>query len=174
MVLEHTNKFESQPPIVNQEGSHSTSFSSSTLGVVRRLNQSSDLAPGTVPTAQIGEKGVFFCCAPVKDAKETPEQRMDQKIKDCFGADVFDHLKDWDWLIENRKKLEDGIKKVDKQDAGEMLSRLEKLSTVDGQSLIYQSLVDGPTRGTLIPKRHDIYLRRGRFHSDDKIGQLYH
>jgi hypothetical protein len=146
---------------------------------VQRLNQSGDLTNGVVPSARIGENEVSFCSAPVKDstsAKDstaTPEQRMDQKIKDSFGADVFDHLKDWDWLIANRKKLEDGFKKVDGQDAWDLAWRIRDLSVVDGKPLIYLSKVDGPTRGDLIPKRHDIKLRR-EFWSDNYIGQVYH
>lgn len=108
-----------------------------------------------------------------KEPTETPEQRIDQKIKDRFGKEVYDHLKDWDWLIENRKKLEDGFKKASNQDAWDMAWRMNELSSVDGKPLIYLSKVEGPTKGNLIPKRHDIYLRRGSLRSDDYIGQLY-
>jgi hypothetical protein len=111
---------------------------------------------------------------PAKESTETPEQRVDQKIKDSFGADVLDHLKDWDWLIDNRKKLEDGFKKATGQDAWDMAQRMKELSKVDGRSLIYLSKVDGPTHGTLIPKRYDVYLRRGSFRSDNEIGHVYH
>jgi hypothetical protein len=110
----------------------------------------------------------------VKASTETPEQSLDQKIKDRFGAEVFDHLKDWDWLIENRKKLEDGFKKADNEDAWAMAQRMKQLSMVDGKPLIYLSKHDGPTHGSWIPKRYDIYLRRGTFRSDNYIGQLYH
>jgi hypothetical protein len=107
-----------------------------------------------------------------KDSKETPEQRTDQKIKDSFGADVLEHLTDRSWLVDNRKKLEDGFKKASNQDAWDMAWRMRDLSMVDGKPLIYLSKSDGPTRGTLIPKRYDIYLRRGSLRSDDHIGQF--
>ncbi len=109
----------------------------------------------------------------VSDTKESPEQRADQKIKDRFGADVFEHLKDWDWLIENRKKLEDGFKKANAKDAWDMAWRMRELSMVDGKPLIYLSKEDGPTRGNLIPKAYDIYLRRGWPWNDDSIGRLH-
>lgn len=108
------------------------------------------------------------------DKPETREQAMDRKVKDHFGADVFNHLKDWDWLIENRKKLEDGFKKANNQEAWDMAWRMRELSMLDGKPLIYLSKQDGPTRGNLIPKRYDIYLRRGSLRSDDYIGQLTH
>lgn len=169
------NKFEGPTLIENHEDSQSTSFASSKLDDVRRLNSSTDLSPGLAPSARIGEHGeILFCAAPMKDSKDTPEQRVEQKIKDSFGADVFDHLKDWDWLIENRKKLEDGFKKADNDTAWDMAKRMRDLSTVDGKSLIYLSKLDGPTRGNLIPKTYEIYLRRGRFHSDDYIGRVSH
>jgi hypothetical protein len=136
----------------------------------------------TLPGAQIGAKGeIMFCSTPVKDAAptkdapaETPEQRLDQKIKDKFGSDVFDHLKDWDWLIANREKLEEGFKKLNDQEKWDVTRRMRDLSTVDGKPLIYTERLDGPTRGSLIPKRHDIYLRRGSFRSDNYLGQFYH
>lgn len=109
-----------------------------------------------------------------KDSKETPEQRIDQKIKDQFGAEALDHLKDHDWLIDNRKKLEDGFKKADNKDVWDMALRMRELSMVDGKPLIYMSKVEGKTAGTLIPKRYDIYLRRGSLRSDNYIGHAYH
>ncbi len=147
-----------------------------------------------IPSARIGEQGALLFCStavkdstpvkdgalvkdsvPVKDSTETREQRLDQKIKDKFGAEVFDHLKDWDWLIANRKKLEDGFKKIDGQDAKwDMAWRMRDLSVVDGKPLIYLSKVDSATKGTLIPKRYDINLRRGSFRSDDYIGHVSH
>ena len=164
----------SQPLTENHEDSHSPSFSTSTLVDMQRLNQSGDLTQGVIPSALVGKNEVCFCSAAAKDSTETREQRLDQKVKDCFGADVFSHLKDWDWLIENRKKLEDGFKKANGPDAWDMAKRMKELSTVDGEPLIYLSKVDGPTRGDLIPKRYDIMLRRGRFRSDDYVGQVYH
>ncbi len=149
-----------------------------------------------LPKALVSEQGaLYFCSTPQNDsdkslpaakdaekakesepAKESSAERnkkVDQKIKDAFGADVFDHLKDWDWLIQNKKMLQDGFKKVDGQDAKwELATRMKELSTVDGKPLIYLEKQDGPTRGNLIPKRYDIMLRRGRFHSDDYIGHL--
>ena len=173
MTLEHASRFESQLARVNQDSHHP--LLSSTLGDVRGLSRSGDLTPGMVPNASIGKQGeILFCSNPVKDSKDTREQSMDQKIKDRFGADVFDHLKDWDWLIANRKKLEEGFKKANNQDSWDMAWRMRDLSMVDGKSLIYLSKQDGPTRGDLIPKRHDIYLRRGSFRSDNYIGQLYY
>jgi hypothetical protein len=135
-----------------------------------------------LPAARIGEKGdIVFCATPVKDSpqgketKETPEQRLDQKIKDSFGADVFEHLKDWDWLVANRKKLEDGFNKItDPNEKWDMAKRMRDLSVVDGKPLVFLKKLDGPTHGSLVPKRHDIMLRRGRFHSDDYLGQVYH
>jgi hypothetical protein len=180
MALEHTTKFESnkiesQPARENQQDALFSSLSSSTLRDVQRSNNRGDLAPGQVPNTRIGEQSdSSLCSTPVKDSTETREQRLDQKIKDSFGGDVFDHLKDWDWLIENRKKLEDGFKKISGQDAWDMAWRMKELSMVDGKSLIYLSKVDGPTRGNLIPKRYDIYLRRGSLRSDDYIGHLHH
>jgi len=140
-------------------------------------------------------RALYFCSTPQKESGESPstakdserakesvpakegsaehEKKVDQKIKDAFGADVFDHLKDWDWLIQNKKMLQAGFKKIDGQDARwELAMRMKELSTVDGKPLIYLEKQDGPTRGNLIPKRYDIMLRRGRFHSDDYIGHL--
>ncbi|CAN5560089.1 hypothetical protein BH10CYA1_BH10CYA1_25980 [soil metagenome] len=169
------NKFEGPTLMENPENSQSTSLASSKLGDVRRLSSITDLSPGLAPKAHIGEHGeMLFCSTPMKDSKDTPEQRVEQKIKDSFGADVFDHLKDWDWLIENRKKLEDGFKKADNQTAWDMAQRMRDLSKVDGKSLIYLSKLDGPTRGNLIPKTYEIYLRRGSFRSDDYIGRVSH
>ena len=167
--------FEGPTLIENRENSQSTSLALSKLDDVRLLNNSSELSSRLAPSARIDEHGdLFFCATPLKDSKETPEQRVEQKIKDSFGADVFDHLKDWDWLIENRKKLEDGFKKADNQTAWDMAQRMRDLSKVDGQSLIYLSKLDGPTRGNLIPKTYEIYLRRGSFRSDDYIGRVSH
>lgn len=113
----------------------------------------------------------FFCKGDAPG--ETPEQRTDQKIKDTFGADVIEHLKDADWLIDNRKKLEDGFKKAKGQDAYDMACRMRDLSVVDGKSLIYLSKVESRSSGNLIPKRFDVYLRRGSLRSDNYVGHVY-
>ena len=140
-------------------------------------------------------RALYFCSTPQKDTDKSPstakdtekakdsdpakessaerEKKVDLKLKDVFGADVFDHLKDWDWLIQNKKILQAGFKKVDGQDTKwELAMRMKELSTVEGKPLIYLEKQDGPTRGNLIPKRYDIMLRRGRFHSDDYIGHV--
>lgn len=130
-----------------------------------------------------GARKLEYCSAPIDkpvdkpmdkpaDKPETREQAMDRKVKDHFGADVFDHLKDWDWLIENRKKLEDGFKKANNQEAWDMAWRMRELSMLDGKPLIYLSKQDGSTRGNLIPKRYDIYLRRGSLRSDDYTDEV--
>lgn len=108
------------------------------------------------------------------DVKETPEQRADNKIKDKFGTDVFEHLNDWDWLIDNKAKLEAGFRKLNGKDAWEVASRMSDLSVVSGKPLIYLEKLDGPTRGNLIEKRYDVKLLRGRFRSDDYISHVYH
>ncbi len=173
MALEQTNYFKSQPIRENQEPSKW--LSSPTLDGLRALNQSGDLKPGTIPDARFSKQGdMLFCSQPLKDAPETPEQRTDRKIKDTFGAEVFDHLKDSEWLIDNRKKLEAGFSKLNKQDAWDMAKRMTDLSIVDGKPLIYFSKTEGQAAGNLREKRYDVYLRRGRFRSDDCIGQFYH
>jgi hypothetical protein len=179
MALEHSkfdaNKLDSQSSKDIREDLLSGSLTSSSLGDIRRLTQSNDSIPGPAPNGRIGEQGeMLFCKAPVKDETETREQRLDKKIKDSFGTDVFDHLKDSDWLIDNRKKLEDGFKKLKGDDAWDLAWRMKELSVVDGKSLIYLSKVDSHTSGSLIPKRYDILLRRGRFRSDDYIGHVSH
>lgn len=156
----------------------------------------------TLPVAdvQIGDSSIYFCSTPSKEpadekitpakdssaskdsaakdttpVKDSAEKSADQKIKDAFGSDVFDHLNDWDWLIENRKKLTAGFKKIDGQDAKwEAALRMQELSKVDGKPLIYLNKVDSNSRGNLIPKRYDIMLLRGRFRSDDYIDHLHH
>ena len=173
MVLENANKFELQPSVVEQSGSHDKSFSSSTLDVVRRLNQTGDLSPGTIPGARIGDRGMFLCFEPLKDAPETREQRLDKKIKEVFGADVFDHLKDHDWLINNRKKLEDGFMKLKEADGYDVAWRMRDLSVVDKEPLLYLSKLDSKTAGDIIKKRYDVYLRRGSLRADNYVGQVY-
>ncbi|MBS1956784.1 MAG: hypothetical protein JST89_21525 [Cyanobacteria bacterium SZAS-4] len=177
--LSEIESFNSHENLVVQ----TSSFSSSSLGEMRLLNKSTDVKAGTIPSGRIGEQGeLVFCNTPVKDSKEpikeskeskeTPEQRTDQKIKDTFGSEVFDHLKDWDWLIKNKDKLKDGFKKAKGDDGWDMAVRISELSKVDGKSLIYLEKLDGPTRGSLIPKRHDIKLRR-QVWSDDDLGIIY-
>ncbi len=139
---------------------------------VKDAAQVKDAAP-VKDAAQVKDSAPVKDAPPVKDSAETKEQRLDQKIKDNFGADVFEHLKDWDWLIANRKKLEEGFKKIENQDTKwDMAWRMKELSTVDGKALIYLSKVDSASKGSLIPKRYDINLRRGSFRSDDYIGHL--
>ncbi|HEY9719026.1 MAG TPA: hypothetical protein V6C69_16245 [Trichormus sp.] len=130
-----------------------------------------DLKPGTIPGAGISERGdLHFCTAPVK---ETPEQKLDQKIKDTFGADVYQNLNNWDWLIAHKDKLKEGFgKKMSDQDKWDMAKRMSELSKVDGKPVIYLERLDGPTRGSIIPKRHDIKLRREVW-SDDYLGHAY-
>ncbi len=180
MTSAQHSEIESYTPNESQLVLLTGSLSSSSLGDIRSLNQSTELKRGAVPNAFIGEQGeLLFCSTPVKDSKEpvkeskeTPEQRTDQKIKDTFGADVFKHLKDWDWLIANRKKLEDGFSKAKNDDGWDMAWRMHELSKVGEKSLIYLSKEDGETRGSLIPKRHNIYLRR-EFWSDNELGHVY-
>ncbi len=179
MTSAHHSEIESFTPQENL-AIQANSFATSSLGDIRFLNQATDVKPGALPSARIGEQGeLLFCGTPVKDAKEpvkeskeTPEQRTDQKIKDTFGADVFEHLKDWDWLIANRKKLEDGFKKAKNDDGWDMAWRMHELSKVGDKSVIYLSKEDGPTKGNLIPKRHNIYLRREVW-SDNELGHVY-
>jgi hypothetical protein len=111
---------------------------------------------------------------PAKESKETPEQRLDNKIKEHFGDDVLEHMKQWNWLIDNRDKLEAGFKKISGQEAWDVARRMNELSKVDGKSLIYLSKTEGQTSGTLLQKRYDIYLRRGSLRSDNQIGHVYH
>jgi hypothetical protein len=117
-----------------------------------------------------------FAVRYTKDSSDTRNRRLDDLIQKTFGEDVLKHLNDWDWLIANEKKLKDGFSKDMKdQDKWDMAWRMRELSKVDGEPLIYLKKLDGPTTGNLIPKRHDINLRRGRIHfSDDYIGQVYH
>lgn len=173
MALEHVNSFDSHHHKETQE--HVSAIYSSTLGMPGKTNSESELASGKVPHASIGKNGdLFFGPRAAKDVAEKVEQPLDRKIKDSFGADVFVHLKDQDWLIENRQKLEVGFLKANDKDAWDMAKRMQELSIVDGNPLIYTSKVESPTHGNLIPKRHDVYLRRGMFRSDDYIGQFYH
>jgi hypothetical protein len=59
------------------------------------------------------------------------------------------------------------------QDKWEMANRMSELSKVDGKPpIIYLERLDGPTRGNLISKRHDIKLRREVW-SDDYLGHTY-
>lgn len=111
---------------------------------------------------------------PAKESTETPEQKLDNKIKERFGADVFDHLKDRKWLAENREKLEAGFQAAPKLECWNMAERMRDLSKVDGKSLIFISRTEGQSRGNLLEKRYDIYLRGGTWSSDAKIGQVYH
>lgn len=182
MTSAHRSEIESITPVENL-ALQTSSFSSPSLGEIRLLNKSAEVKPLALPVARVGEQGeLLFCSTPMKDgkepvkeskeSKETPEQRTDQKIKDTFGPDVFDHLKDWDWLIKNKDKLKDGFKKAKGDDGWDMAVRISELSKVDGKSLIYLEKQDGPTRGNLIPKRHDIKLRR-EFWSDDDLGIVY-
>lgn len=112
-----------------QSSSADTSFSSVTLDAVRNLNhvKLNDLTPGTVPEVRIGDQGKYLCFTPQKDAPETREERLDKKIKSTFGEEVFDHLKDWNWLIKNRKMLEDGFKKLEGDDRENVAKRLQEL-----------------------------------------------
>jgi hypothetical protein len=178
MALEHSikseNKLDSLTPRESQEDALHSWLSSSSLRDMQRLNNSGDLTSGQFPNTRIYEKGESFCAAPVKDPPETHEQRLDNKIKSAFGADVFDKLKDWDWLVDNQDKLKEGFKKANSRDAWDMARRMNELSVVDGKALIYMKKVDSATSGSLIPKRYDIFLRRGRLRSDDEIGHLHH
>ncbi len=167
------SQLESTAPIKDQN-MQLGSLTSCKLTDLRVLNNSSSATPDLLPKLNITEhRDVMYCSTP-KDSGETKEQQTDKKIKEQFGSDVLEHLKDWDWLIKNRKTLQDGFKKASNDDAWEMAWRMRELSKVDGKPLIYLSKQDGPTRGTLIPKRHDIYLRRGGILSDDYIGQVTH
>ncbi|HEY9677732.1 MAG TPA: hypothetical protein V6C76_06970 [Drouetiella sp.] len=152
--------------------SEPVSLASFALNDFRNLKLAENSLRAPIPDGKVSERGeLLFCSTPVKDSGD---QRTDKKIEEAFGKDVMEHLNDWDWLIENKKKLEDGFKKAGKDDIWDLAWRMRELSKVDGQPLIYLSKQESGSAGNLIPKRYDIYLRRGRFRSDDKVGQLDH
>ncbi len=131
-----------------------------------------DSAKGPADPLQAARDGTFFCAAP----GDKPEAIKDQKIKDTFGTDVFDNLKNPGWLRDNMKKLEDGFDKLSGQEKWDIAWRMRELSKVDGKSSIYLSKTEGQTVGNLLQKRYDIYLRSGPLHigGDYQIGQVYH
>jgi hypothetical protein len=132
-------------------------------------NDSRESDNQTADPLQAARDGAFFCGAP----SDNPHAATDQRIRDTFGADVFDHLRDWNWLIANQQRLRDGLRHATDGDAWDMARRMRDLSTVDGRPLIYLFRHDGPTHGSLVPKRHDLMLRRGGILSDDHLGQFY-
>ena len=181
MSLEQTSKLESQQSV---EQTPSAILNAASLADIRASNAASDLKSGTVPDLQLSgaESNLQYCAAKddnprTKEAAETKEQKQDKAIKECFGSEVFDHLKDWDWLIDHRKELEAGFKKAGElgQDKlWDIARRMSELSRVDDKSLIYLSKQDSSSHGNLIPKRYDVYLRRGSLRSDNLIGWVHH
>lgn len=180
MTAEYDDKVQSKPSPLVQE---SPPFNLATVKLDELRNTGDKNSSNfQIPNLNISEQGLQYCAA--KDANgdktparsETREEKADKAIKDCFGAEVFDHLKDWDWLIAHRKELRDGFKKAQgkgQDELWEIARRMKELSTVDGKPLIYLKKEDGPSRGNLIPKRYDIMLRRSVY-SDDSLGFVHH
>jgi len=138
--------------------------------ITNRGNQDSTNGPTDPP--QVARDGRFFCAAP----GDNPEAKKDQKIKDTFGTDVFDNLKNPGWLRDNMKKLEDGFDKLSGQEKWDIAWRMNELSKVGGKPSIYLSKTEGQPAGNLREKRYDIYLRSGPLHigGDYEIGRVYH
>jgi len=188
MAIQDTNKFDAQLPEVSnglsnltfsaatvadiwavneRVKSESTSVSLPNLHIDGRHDKLTDLSPGD------SSRGIEFV-----RAGESKEQATNKLIKDCFGADVFNHLNDRDWLVDHQKELKDGFRRA--HDRGEdklwaIAWRMREHSKVGGEPLIYlKKLDDGPTRGNLIAKRHDIYLRRSSLRQDPLIAWVHH
>lgn len=188
MAIEHTDISDSLRP-EQYKGQSSLSLSGASLDDIRTVNQTNQLESGSVsvPNLHIGKHhdGLQYCSAGDSPRErestrpqETREQALDRQIKECFGNAVFDHLKDWDWLVSHRQELRDGFRRA--QDLGQdrlwdIARRMREQSTVEGRPLIFMRRLDGEgSRGSLIHKRYDILLRRGGIYSPDLLGWVHH
>jgi len=112
------------------------------------------------------------------ESPETPEQRLNRRMTEVFGADVMEHLNpaSAQWLADNVRKIADGFARVSGQEAWDMASAMrDRTRLPNGDHVIFLSRQDGPTRGNLIPKRHDVYVRGYHWYqSDTQVGQVYH
>ena len=111
------------------------------------------------------------------EVPETPEQRLNRRMTEVFGADVMEHLNADGavWLRDNAQKIRDGLAKVSGREAWDMACAMrDRTKLPDGNHVIFLSKQDSPTRGNLIPKRHEVYIRGYRFyHSDTPVGHVY-
>jgi hypothetical protein len=186
MTIENSFNIEQQQPGQHKE-SPSFSLSQATVGDLRAFSGRPELNSAQLPNLQIGEhsKELLNCSAKDGGTKgdapskpESREEQLDNKLKECFGPEVFDHLKDKDWLNSHEKELKEGFKKLmgmEDHKAWELANRIQELSKVNGDPLIFLKKQPSDTAGSLIPKRYDIFLKTPWYHtSNDLVGWLNH
>lgn len=140
----------------------------------RQSNSTTELKPlpQALPGDRSDNKSESFCAAP-NDKAEAEQRRMDDRIKNAFGKETMDHIKDHDWLIAHTKELKTGFNRVfdgrgEEFTVGQIAARLKELSG----GLIYGQSSEGnksPFTITPADKHFDVYLKRSLFDT-----QLFH
>jgi len=129
MIIENFQKPESSEALAQSRSS--LSLASFNIDDMRQLNKGlPDLKDGLIHPLHIEDKkSEQFVRA---EKPEAEQRRQDELIKNAFGKEVFDHLKDQAWLLDHADAMKKGFNSIFDRNheftPGQIANRMKELS----------------------------------------------